>query len=126
MPVRIQRKRTAGFNLQAASSNPNGVIYVGRPTRYGNPYYFLGEQYNGLSLALYDETAQGFWTPSLVDKLPDELVSKIYAAHQAWTRRFQVHPLKQIKAELSRYDLACWCPLTSPCHADILLRLANK
>ncbi|WP_245584702.1 DUF4326 domain-containing protein [Salipiger mucosus] len=23
-------------------------------------------------------------------------------------------------------DLACWCPLDRPCHADILLELANK
>lgn len=23
-------------------------------------------------------------------------------------------------------DLMCWCPLDKPCHADILLELANK
>jgi hypothetical protein len=22
-------------------------------------------------------------------------------------------------------DLACWCPLSEPCHADVLLELAN-
>lgn len=22
-------------------------------------------------------------------------------------------------------DLACWCPINQPCHADVLLRLAN-
>jgi len=22
-------------------------------------------------------------------------------------------------------DLACWCPLDQPCHADVLLELAN-
>ena len=27
--------------------------------------------------------------------------------------------------ELTGKDLACWCPLDGPCHADILLRLAN-
>lgn len=23
-------------------------------------------------------------------------------------------------------NLACWCKLDSPCHADVLLKLANK
>jgi hypothetical protein len=27
--------------------------------------------------------------------------------------------------ELRGKHLACWCPLTAPCHADVLLRLAN-
>jgi hypothetical protein len=28
--------------------------------------------------------------------------------------------------ELRGKNLACWCPLDKPCHADILLELANK
>jgi len=28
--------------------------------------------------------------------------------------------------ELRGRDLACWCPLNQPCHADVLLRLANN
>ena len=27
--------------------------------------------------------------------------------------------------ELRGHDLACWCPLDQPCHADVLLELAN-
>jgi hypothetical protein len=27
--------------------------------------------------------------------------------------------------ELRGKHLACWCPLNEPCHADVLLRLAN-
>jgi hypothetical protein len=23
-------------------------------------------------------------------------------------------------------DLACWCPLDQPCHAEVLLRRANR
>lgn len=31
-----------------------------------------------------------------------------------------------IRAELAGHDLACWCPLDGqPCHADVLLELAN-
>jgi hypothetical protein len=27
--------------------------------------------------------------------------------------------------ELRGHDLACWCKLDEPCHADVLLELAN-
>lgn len=33
--------------------------------------------------------------------------------------------LGEIKRELRGKDLACWCPLGQPCHADVLLELAN-
>ena len=33
--------------------------------------------------------------------------------------------LDEIRAELAGRDLACWCPLDQPCHADVLLELAN-
>ena len=32
MPKRIQRQRTRGWRM------PEGAIYVGRPTRWGNPF----------------------------------------------------------------------------------------
>ena len=31
----------------------------------------------------------------------------------------------RVRHELAGHDLACWCPLDSPCHADVLLELAN-
>ena len=30
------------------------------------------------------------------------------------------------RQRLRGYHLACWCPLDGPCHADILLTLANS
>ena len=29
-------------------------------------------------------------------------------------------------SELRGKDLACWCPLGQPCHADVLLEIANS
>ncbi|WP_165368501.1 DUF4326 domain-containing protein [Serinicoccus sediminis] len=40
----------------------------------------------------------------------------------AWT----YPPLQEIRDELAGRDLACWCPLDEPCHADVLLKLANE
>jgi len=32
---------------------------------------------------------------------------------------------EEIRAELPGRDLACWCPVDSPCHGDVLLAVAN-
>ncbi|MBO9555577.1 DUF4326 domain-containing protein [Cellulomonas sp.] len=32
---------------------------------------------------------------------------------------------RAIREQLAGRDLACWCPLDEPCHADVLLELAN-
>lgn len=29
-------------------------------------------------------------------------------------------------AELRGKHLACWCPLSQPCHADVLLAISNQ
>ena len=33
--------------------------------------------------------------------------------------------IEDVKTELRGKDLACWCPLDQPCHADVLLEIAN-
>jgi hypothetical protein len=41
----------------------------------------------------------------------------------AW---FEAHVAPKVDvAELRGKDLACWCPLDQPCHADVLLEIAN-
>lgn len=32
---------------------------------------------------------------------------------------------KAVQTELAGKNLACWCPLDAPCHAQVLLELAN-
>ncbi|MDP6564592.1 MAG: DUF4326 domain-containing protein, partial [Alphaproteobacteria bacterium] len=34
--------------------------------------------------------------------------------------------IEDIKRELAGRDLACWCRLDGPCHADVLLDIANR
>ena len=36
-----------------------------------------------------------------------------------------VLPARPPVVELRGHDLACWCPLDLPCHADVLLEIAN-
>jgi hypothetical protein len=73
-----------------------GAVYVGRPTRWGNPFV-VGSRY----------TQQ-----QAVD------------AYRAWVVT-QPELLAAAKAELAGHDLICWChPL--PCHADVLVEIANE
>jgi len=43
---------------------------------------------------------------------------------EAWLAQ-QPALIEQAKAELAGRNLACWCPLGGPCHADAWLRLIN-
>ena len=44
--------------------------------------------------------------------------------YRAW---LAVHPQvrRAAREQLAGWNLACWCPLDGPCHADVLLRAAN-
>ncbi|USH45161.1 hypothetical protein SEA_WHATSAPIECOST_68 [Mycobacterium phage Whatsapiecost] len=118
MPERIQRRRTKGWRM------PAGAIYVGRPSRWGNPFHV------GL---VVDRVAMG---RNAVAEITIQNVEQATEAHRQWlsgkTCLVGGHDLApepptvdEIRAALRGHDLACWCPLDSPCHADVLLELAN-
>lgn len=104
MPARIQRKRTKGWRM------PDSTVYVGRPTRWGNPFA-VGE-YGPLDRKPIDnDGAVGFFIDMLKDA--DLQMECCYPSED------------HIREELCGKDLACWCPLDQPCHADVLLEIAN-
>lgn len=119
MAKRIQRKRTKGWRM------PEGAVYVGRPTKWGNPFWHP-ERFHGLelSLALYADMARGFWNPSLVDGIPR--ANGIYEDRCKWLARMKGHPTDVARNELVGRDLVCWCAVDAPCHADVLLEIANR
>jgi hypothetical protein len=116
-PVRIQRKRTRGWRM------PQNAVSVTRPGRFGNPYPVARFGLD-LSLDLFRNTARGFWDASI---LPSDccLTDEAYKLHLEWLRRIGGHPVEMIHGELRGKDLACWCPIGQPCHADVLLEIAN-
>ncbi len=119
MPKRIQRRRTKGW------TSPAGVIYCGRPTKFGNPY--TADAFGRYALELFADTASGIWVPYLwMDRLGAIATRKAYGLHQKWLKRIGGHPLEMIRAELRGRDLSCWCSLAERCHVDELLRLANQ
>jgi len=118
MPTRIQRRRTKGWRM------PEGAIYVGRPTKWGNPFWHTA-QFHGVdvALALFRSMLHGIWNPSLTAKVANPAIP--YQDHADWIKRIGMHPYEAL-TELRGKDLVCWCALDKPCHADVLLELANK
>ena len=97
-PRRIQLRRTKGWR------KPAGVVVVARPGRWGNPY----------RVAIAAAGYQAAKDPRHAVDLFTDLV--------AASPTFRA----MVRAELAGRDLACWCPVDRPCHADVLLRIANS
>ena len=104
MPERIQRRRTKGWRM------PQGAVYVGRPSRWGNPF-IIGQTITP-PIERYEPK------PVFVrDAAHAKLLYSVWLQASA-NRCADIVPL------LGGHDLCCWCPLDRPCHADVLLRLA--
>lgn len=109
-PVRIQRRRTRGWRA------PAGAVYVGRPTRWENP--------------LRVRRRTHAWTVTAPD---GGIVAEARSRHEAHAtavalyRRLIDETMRHedIRAALAGRDLMCWCPTDLPCHADVLLEIAN-
>ena len=89
---------------------PPNTVYVGRGSLWGNP--FKGPN----AMRLYRLLWRRRWK-----ELEEALGSVIPILYLAC---IQNHWRKRLP-ELRGKNLACWCPLDRPCHADILLRKAK-
>ncbi|RDV44879.1 hypothetical protein DOE76_11515 [Leifsonia sp. ku-ls] len=96
MPERIQLSRRKGWR------KPADTVVVARPTRWGNPFPVA---------ELGRERAIAAFRSMLGD--PDARAAHRYPEPE------------EIVARLAGHILACWCPLDQPCHADVLLEVAN-
>jgi Domain of unknown function (DUF4326) len=76
---------------------PTTAVVVSRPTKWGNPHPLeLGRA-------------------EAVRRYRDDLLAG----------RLKV-AVEDVELELRGRDLACYCPLDEPCHADVLLAIANE
>ncbi len=132
-PHRVQRKRVRGFNM------PANTIYVGRPSKWGNPFilqdgsdiiyidasYRRKMLYPGAFLTLgtledviqmYEEIVQGEF-PHYLEMQDFADIAGFSADVQHWIAHFKKINIK----ELAGKNLACWCPLDKPCHAEHII-----
>lgn len=87
---------------------PKDAVYVGRPSKWGNPYQMgkphpVGEG-NGRNEPMTRERVIYWYKFHLEEEAP--------------------HLIKDAKRELKGKDLVCWCA-PAACHADVLLEIAN-
>lgn len=118
-PKRVQMTRKHPWR----ADNPDAVI-VARPSMWGNPYVAPG----------YGDSHR----PALPEGGRAQVVQEFRTAIEAndrgeWVSGGPACPTSEgIRRNLVGLDLACWCPLEDadgnhvPCHADVLLEIANS
>jgi hypothetical protein len=94
-PKRIQRQRTKGWRM------PANTVYVGRPSAWGNPYR-VGRNHP-------------------VHSFPMSAGETVALFRAMWTdgQEMDADCAEECLSELRGKNLACWCPLDQPCHADV-------
>lgn len=114
LPARLRLSRAKGFDLQRASRDLNGLsaTSVARPGRWGNPFV----------------TGRDGTRAECV-----ELFAMLCAGYLCFTARTGIEPQEASMTAIRRdgrrslrgRNLACWCSLDGPCHADVLLSVAD-
>lgn len=97
-PQRIQRRRIKGWRM------PEGAVNCCRPGPWGNPFT-PGKPYR---------TVIG----TLIEVRDADHAVRLYRPI-AWAQR------ERIIRELRGKTLMCFCKVGAPCHADLLLDIAN-
>lgn len=113
-PVRLRLSRARGFDLQSASITWNGreAVNVARPGPWGNPFKIGRNGTRARCVSRFATLAEGMLI-TCPDPSPET---------QRQALEWMVAHLDQIRGR----NLACWCPIDGPCHADVLLRIAAR
>lgn len=112
-PVRIQLSRKAGWRL------PPDAVNVARPGRWGN-FYRVGAPMCDATIKRWVHRLRDF------DNRGHECADAAEAVRRfGGVLAFDEAIWPTLRAELRGKDLACWCALDQPCHADVLIELAN-
>jgi len=116
-----------GVNAEHQAQDDKVVRYVGRPTRWGNPYRVVKGRSGLLGVITPDERVVNLRTDCTGSE-----------AARVAVRGFQHHldhlDRSKPRAVLARHlaplvtadVLSCWCPLDAPCHADTLCDLVGR
>ena len=110
LPRRIQLSRAKGWR------KPPGAVVVARPTKWGNPFTVSA----AVEAGIRPDRAHGFCVRCFEYWLRGDRQHWMGPESDAAAARI-LDALPDVRGR----DLACWCPLDSPCHADVLLDMAN-
>ena len=98
---------------------PKNAVYVGRPGKWGNPFFRLKEK-PGV------DVDRGFFVAVYKLWLNDQLVPGLAGLFEGGDTLPPPPSQEAIQQQFKGKNLACWCPLDDDCHADVLLAIANE
>lgn len=90
---------------------PPNAMKVDRTTKWGNPFVVGKHGTRAECVDLFGKMLAGYICVSTGD--PDKQIEY---------RKMVIRD----RAELAGKDLACWCSLNAPCHADVLLQVKQS
>lgn len=113
---RVQRKRVKGYKT------PENTKYVGRPTKFGNPFRLTKDGYvqaYSTNRNVFDKWIMwsingGFEQKDIVELYEIWIKGNLQKEHPYL-------PTPPKLDELKGKNLSCFCSLNVPCHVDILL-----
>jgi hypothetical protein len=153
-PRRVQRRRTKGWRMPEDALYVGRPSKWGNPFQYRTPHGLV--RYGPAHLARFgrewdyegrisaDGNRHDMWFSAdnivethvryatraeVVELYRLTLTEPTPGMRMAWPSRaghFLTVSRDDIVRELRGHDLACWCPLDQPCHADVLLAVANS
>lgn len=121
MVERIQLSRRKGWRM------PENTVKVSRPGKFGNPFPVKKATSTTMGVTS-DIWIVGTWNgPALWIKNSEaEAVDVAITAYRAWINQPSQSWLRaDVQQELRGKNLACWCRDGTPCHAGVLLEIAN-
>ena len=99
-PIRVQLRRTKGWRM------PPDTVKVDRSTKWGNPFRLDRDGDRAECVRLFQRLLNA--DAPLLGYPASEQVALLHCIHEQ-------------ADQLRGRNLACWCPLDGPCHADVLL-----
>lgn len=110
---------------------PGNAVSVTRPSVWGNPFVVTLADDEFWEVDCNDDNrtnalSEWIWqhTGPLAFKSEADATGFALAMYRAWVILLTVHGDVDL-AELRDKDLCCWCKAGEPCHADVLLEMAN-
>ena len=98
-PVPVDAPQRIQLSRRKGWRLPAHTVVVARPTRWGNPFRI---------------------------NRPAERAGAV-TRYRVWIKSPEGRELRlEARSCLRGFNLACWCPLDGPCHADVLLQIANS
>lgn len=113
-PCRVQLKRTKGWKM------PPNTVKVTRPGIWGNPFIHKNA---AVAVEAYRRLISGGTQSFEMGPGKLQFAKNCHPSTLHWAYADFV---KTYKHQLRGKNLACWCRLDQPCHADVLLEISNR